>query len=63
MDVNAFLLVSGCIFGLVSLVQVARLAFRWPVRIASVEIPLAASWIALPIAAGLCVWALSLASL
>ncbi len=63
MGVNTFLVISGCIFGLMSLVQVARLAFRWPVRIASVEVPLAASWIALLIAAGLCVWAFSLASL
>ena len=63
MGINAFLIVSVCVFGLASLVQIARLLYRWPVRIASAEIPLAASWVALLVAGGLFVWALRLANL
>ena len=63
MGINAFLIVSVCVFGLASLVQIARLVYRWPVRIASVQIPLAASWVALLVAGGLFVWAFRLASL
>ena len=63
MGVNAFLIVSACVFGLASLVQLARLVYRWPVRIGSVQIPPAASWVALLVAGGLFVWALRLANL
>jgi hypothetical protein len=62
MGANTFLIVAGGIFGLVAVVQIARLALRWPVRIASFEVPLAVSWIALLVAAGLCAWAFRLAS-
>ena len=61
MGINSFLIVAGCIFGLIALLQIARIAFRWPIRVASFEIPLAASWIAVLIAGGLCIWAFRLA--
>jgi hypothetical protein len=62
MGTNSFLIVAGCIFGLVALLQIARVAFRWPVRVASVDIPFAASWIAVLVACGLCIWAFRLAT-
>jgi hypothetical protein len=62
MGTNAFLIVAGCVFGLVALLQIARIAFRWPVRIASFEAPLAASWIAVVVAGRLCIWAFRLAT-
>jgi hypothetical protein len=62
MGTNTFLLVAGGVFGLVALVQIARIAFRWPVRVASLEMPLAASWIAVLVAGGLCIWAFRLAT-
>jgi hypothetical protein len=62
MGANTFLIVSGGIFGLVTILQIARLAFRWPIRIASIDIPLAASWIAVLLAGSLCIWAFRLAT-
>jgi hypothetical protein len=63
MGTNSFLIVAGCIFGLVAVVQIARVACRWPVRIASLDIPFAASWVAVVVAGGLAIWAFRLADL
>ena len=62
MGTDSFLIVAGGVFGLVAVLQIARLAFRWPVRVGSREIPLAASWIAVLVAGGLCIWAFRLSS-
>ena len=62
MGANTFFIVTGVIFGLMAAAQVARLEFQWSVRIASLEIPPAVSWIVLLVAGGLCAWAFQLAS-
>jgi hypothetical protein len=62
MGTDSFLIVAGAVFGLLAVLQIARLAFRWPVRVGSLDIPLAASWIAVLVAGGLCIWAFRLAS-
>jgi len=52
-----YVVVSGLIFGLVALAQVARAIAQVPVQIGSFEVPVFASWIAAAVAAGLCLWA------
>ena len=54
---NRYLSVSGAIFGLVALLQVARAVEQLPVHIGSFEIPVWASWVAAVVAGSLCVWA------
>jgi hypothetical protein len=62
MGVNAFLIVAGCVFGIVCLLQLARMIFRLPVRIASLDIPQYVSAIAVVITGALCFWAIHLAA-
>ena len=57
MSQQAFLLVSGIIFGLVALFHALRLVFHWEVRLRSQEIPMWLSVIGFVAAAGMCVWA------
>ena len=52
-----YVVVSGLIFGLVALGQVARAIAQLPVLIGSFEVPVCASWIAAAVAASLCYWA------
>ena len=52
-----YALVSGLVFGLVALAQVARAIAQIPVLIGSVEVPVFGSWIAAAVAASLCYWA------
>ena len=54
---QAFLLVSGIVFGLVALLHALRLAFRWQVRLRSQEIPMWLSVVGFVAAAGMCFWA------
>jgi hypothetical protein len=49
--------VSGVFFGLLAIVQLARLLFRWPVHVASMSVPLWASALAVVIAGALATWA------
>jgi hypothetical protein len=55
---QAFLLISGTIFGLVTLLHALRLALRWQVKVNQREIPMAMSVGGLLVGAGLCFWAL-----
>ena len=57
MSQQAFLLVSGIIFGLVALFHALRLVFHWEVRLRSREIPKWLSVVGFVAAAGMCVWA------
>ena len=52
-----YAIVSGIVFGLVALGQVARAIAQVPVLIGSFEVPVFASWIAAAVAASLCYWA------
>ena len=55
---RTYITVSATIFGLVALLQLARALGHWPVQIASVQIPVAASWVVFLVAGGLCLWGL-----
>jgi hypothetical protein len=50
-------IISGAIFGFVSLAHVARVLTNTPIAIGGSDIPMWASWIGAGIAAALCVWA------
>ena len=52
-----YVLVSGLVFGVVALAQVARAIAQAPVLIGSFEVPVFVSWIAAAVAAGLSYWA------
>ncbi len=54
---QAFLLISGIIFGLVALMHAVRLGLRWEVKVNQREIPMGLSVGGLIVAAGLCFWA------
>lgn len=54
---RAYLLVSGLLFGVVTLVHILRLAYGWPVQISGLAVPLDVSWIGIAIPGALCVWA------
>ena len=49
--------VSGVFFALLATAQLARLLLRWPVRVASVSVPLWPSALAVVIAAAFAAWA------
>ena len=52
-----YVVVSGLVFGVMALAQVARAIAQVPVLIGSFAVPVFASWIAAAVAAGLCYWA------
>ena len=54
--------VSGAFFSLLAIVQLARLLMRWPVQVASVNVPLWASAVAVVVTASLATWAFRTAS-
>ena len=54
---QAFLLISGIIFGLVALLHALRLALHWQVKVNQREIPMALSVGGLMVSAGLGFWA------
>lgn len=49
--------VSGVFFALLAILQLARLLFRWPVQIASVNLPLWLSALAVVVTGALATWA------
>ena len=49
--------VSGTFLALLALLQLIRLVLAWPVRVATVDVPVWVSGIALVVAGGLAVWA------
>ncbi len=57
-----YFVLSGTIFGLVSLLHFIRAFNQWPFQIGPWSLPISLSWIAGVIAAMLCVWALWLFS-
>lgn len=52
--------VSGAFLSLLALVQLIRLVLGWPVRVASVDVPVWMSGIAVLVAGSLAVWAFRL---
>ena len=57
-----YALVSGLFLTLVTCAQLLRLILRWPVRIATVDVPLWVSGVAVLIAGSLAVWAFRVSS-
>ena len=49
--------VSGVVFGLMALGQVARAAIQVPVQVGGTSIPIWISWVAVVVTGSLCVWA------
>ncbi len=62
MDNKTYLLISGAIFGLVAVGHILRVMFNWSFAMGGWNAPMSASWIALFVAAAMCVWAISLAA-
>ncbi len=54
---NKYAVVSGVFFGVIALLQAVRAVNQWPVHVGTFEIPLWTSWIAMVVAASLCLWA------
>ena len=54
---DAYRIVSGVIFGIVSLLQLYRAAARIPVQFGGIGIPVIASWLACAGAGAMSVWA------
>ena len=54
---NKYVVVSGAVFGLVAILQAVRAAEQIPVTVGSFSVPVAASWVAALVAAGLSLWA------
>ena len=52
-----YTLVSGLIFALMTCVQILRIVMRWPVRVASLDVPVWASIVAAAIVGSLTIWA------
>lgn len=52
-----YALVSGTIFALITFVQMLRLLRQWPVRVASVDVPVWASGIGALVGVSLTYWA------
>ncbi len=62
MDNKTYLVISGAIFGLVAVGHLLRVIFNWSFAIGGWNAPMSASWVALLVAAAMCVWAISLAT-
>jgi hypothetical protein len=62
MGVRAYLLVSGCLFGLIAVLQLIRAVRQVPVTLGSTSVPVALSWVAVIVTGSLSAWALRLAS-
>ena len=62
MDNKIYLAISGAIFGLVAVGHILRVIFNWSFAIGGWNAPMSASWVALLVAAAMCVWAISLAT-
>lgn len=56
-SMRRYVLVSGIFFALFTCVQLLRLLLRWPVQVASVDIPLWFSGVAVIIVGSLTIWA------
>jgi hypothetical protein len=54
---DSYRLVSGIVFGLVTIAQAVRLFNQWSVQIGPITIPMWFSLAAVVVAGGLCAWA------
>ncbi len=54
---SKYVVVSGVLFGVIAVLQAVRALNQWPVHVAGIDVPMWASWVAVVVAGGLCVWA------
>ena len=54
---SKYVVVSGVPFGVIAALQAVRALNQWPVQIGGFDVPLWISWVAMVVAASLCVWA------
>ncbi|MEW5797239.1 MAG: hypothetical protein AB1772_12900 [Candidatus Zixiibacteriota bacterium] len=57
MSHKVYLIVSGIVFLLVAAIHFLRLVNQWPVVVGTSEVPMAVSYVGLPAALLLCIWA------
>jgi hypothetical protein len=60
--IRSYLVVSGLLFGAVTLLHLLRLVYAWPAQISTWSVPLWISWVGVVAAGALCAWALRLAA-
>ena len=56
MKSKTYLLISAVIFGIVCIGHLLRVIFGWPLVIDTYDVPMAVSWMAVFLTAGLVVW-------
>jgi hypothetical protein len=56
-----YVVVSGAFLALLTCIQVLRIIMQWPVRVATIDVPVWASGIAALIVGGLSIWAFRVA--
>lgn len=59
---QAYLVVSAIIFGLVAVIHLVRALNNWTFVIGTITIPVTASWIGFILTAAFCLWAIRLAT-
>jgi len=57
MSQKAFLAASGTIFGIITILHLARIMYGWPAQIGSIHVPTWASWLSLLVAGYLAITA------
>lgn len=57
MERSGYRTISGTVFGLMAIGQAIRAALQVPVQVGTTAIPVWASWVAVAVAGGLCIWA------
>ncbi len=60
--IRAYLVVSSAIFGVVAAIHLLRALNDWAFVIGALNIPVVASWVGFVLTAGLCAWAIRLAT-
>lgn len=60
MNDKPYILITGALFGLITIGQLARLLFRIPVQVGPVNVPMWPSLIAVALALFFCIWAIRL---
>lgn len=54
---KSYLVVSGAIFALITIGQLARLTYQIPVQVGPVHVPIWPSFIGVALALSMCIWA------
>ena len=61
MNVKTYLIVSGVLFGLITILQLLRLIFQTPIQVSTLNVAMWPSVLAIILALSLCIWAFRLA--